>query len=440
MIVDQLATGLHGGAAIAARRLHELLCAVGVASRFWYSHRVRMDPPDSSYQALRWDRHSRNPFAVACTKLVGRVRRCRYKAELRRALRGRPPGLEIFTHARTGWLTPFDPHQLSGDILHLHWVAGLIDYPSFFASIPDDHPIVWTLHDMNPFTGGCHYSSGCRSFTTVCKRCPQLGVHEDRDLANRCFHLKHRAVRGKNLHIAAPSQWLCDAAQRSRILSDARSFHRIPYGLDTERLAPQDKRRARFELGLPPDCVIVGFGADRLDCIRKGGCQLVMALKRLPRSPSILCITFGGGNLPSDDELPMIKSLGYMHDLGRLALAYSAMDLFVMPSLEDNLPQTGLEAMACGTPVVAFRTGGVPEYVRPFETGLLATVGDAAELSACIEWLVTRPEQMHRMGQEARRMIEREYSLHRQADAYVELYRCLLEERRAGVERSLSAA
>jgi glycosyltransferase involved in cell wall biosynthesis len=431
MIVDQLSTDFCGGAALAARRIHESVLAAGVQSRFCYSARARTAPPDSTYKPIAWPL-TNGPRLSRCWARIGaRVRRFQLKAQLKRALRGRAPGLELFSQPYMGWPTLYDPQQLSGDILHLHWISGFIDYASFFASVPDDHPLVWTLHDINPLSGGCHYPNACDKFTTGCGHCPQLGRNGARDLSRRFYQAKREALRNKNLHVVTPSRWLYREAQRSPLLNDAKSFHHIAYGLDVDVYAPRPKQKARRHLGLPREPVILGFGADLLGRTRKGLRQLQTALGMLQTKRPLLLLSFGEGLIESPAAGIESTALGYLRDPQRLATVYAAMDVFVMPSLEDNLPQTGLEAMACGTPVIAFDAGGIVDYVRPHETGLLASVGNAAELSRRIAWLIERPGDMHRMGCEARRVIERDYHQLRQGQAYVGLYGELLDSSRA---------
>lgn len=426
MIVDQLNAVLGGGAAIAARRLHRGLLAAGVDSRFWHRDSTGAADDDPTYRRIRWP-EAGSLLRRVRAYLTGRVRHRLWKQRLRWSLFGRPAGFDWFTAARLGRRTVFDLAQSGSDILHLHWVTRMIDYPSFFAAIPDDFPIVWTLHDMNPLTGGCHYASGCEAFTTECQHCPQLGRRGERDLANRFFHAKLAALRGKNLHIVAVSRWLEQQARQSRLLADVRSFRTIYGGLDVQAFRPQDKTAARLRLGLPADCTVIGFGADSIENHRKGFQEILTALTLLPQSPRVVGLVFGGGQIPAGNRrLPELKMLGFIDDPALQASVYSAADVFVIPSREEAFGLTGLEAMACGTPVVGFNTGGIPEYVRPGETGLLAEVGDAVDLARQISRLIVDCAGRLRMGENARAMVEREFRVETQAERYIDLYRSLL--------------
>ncbi|MCH8148487.1 MAG: glycosyltransferase, partial [Planctomycetes bacterium] len=181
----------------------------------------------------------------------------------------------------------------------------------------------------------------------------------------------------------------------------------------------------------------IGFGAESLLHRRKGFHFLLEALKRLRNTHAVLGLTFGNGVVPVDQGLPEIRSIGFISNPERQATVYSASDIFVMPSLEDNLPQTGVEALACGTPVIAFDTGGIPDYVKPMETGLLARLADTEDLTARISWLADRPEQRTRMGEEGRKLIVREFHHETQAAKYIDLYRRLLKGQDS---RSIQAA
>lgn len=411
-----------------------------VDSQFWCANLPDVHDGKNGYR--NWNR-SFAPQGNAwkfLTHLWRKWHKYQRRAETHRWLTGRPAGLEIFSTPRSQDSAALNPMRVSGSVLHLHWIAGLLDLPTFWGAIPNEFPIVWTLHDMNPFTGGCHFSGGCEGFTRACGSCPQLGRPEVRDLSYRSFQVKRRAYAGKNLHIVAPSRWLAREAQRSPLFDGVKSIACIPYGLDSGLFSPHVKSAARKTLDLPAQGVIVAFGADMVTNRRKGLQELTAALSLLKTSSHVVGLVFGGGDIgPFDTRLSEIRHLGYISDPRRQALIYSAADLVVVPSLEDNLPNVGLEAMSCGTPVVGFDVGGIPDFTRPGETGLLAAPGDAAHLAHQIGWLVDHPDDRLRMGHNARKLIEREYSLSAQAQAYVALYERLLQSRGQGGGRRRAA-
>ncbi len=435
MIIDHLNTGLRGGAAIAARRIHESLRAAGAESRFWYSRREGPPPPDESYGQIIWpDERGFSPLRLA-DRALGRVKRTRLKRTRKKALAGRPSGLDLFSDPRTGWKTSFDSRNpfgtggRRGDILHLHWIAHSIDYPTFFASLPSNLPIVWTLHDMNPFTGGCHYTTGCRAFETECSHCPQLGWRGEHDLSSEIFHLKRQAMEDKNLHIVADSQWIESQAKSSAILAGAKSFQTIHYGLEVQALIPQDRLKSRNEFELPDDAIVVGFGADSVENHRKGFRELLKAFAQLRTKKRVIGLMFGSGDAMALGESSLeIRSVGFIKDLAKQSQMYSAMDLFVMPSLEEAFGMTGLEAMACGVPVVAFASGGITDYVRPHKTGSLVPVGDVPQLALEIDQMIENPAQRHSRGKSAREMVVQEFSSERKAQDYLRLYGNLLSD------------
>ena len=431
MIVDQLCTSLSGGASVAAQRLHQSLRMAGVDSRFWYSPREKKQPSDVIARPIRW------PSATGgWSKVSENLRWCYLKlAWIRskyRHLRHRPRGFEIFTAASLPSRTNYPFANPSGDILHLHWVAKLIDYPSFFGSLPDDLPIVWTLHDMNPFTGGCHFSSGCERFVTGCGNCPQLANSGRHDLSSRQFISKFDALHSKNLHVVAPSRWLIEAARRSSILGAARSFHLIPYGLDTDTFSPREKEKARHQFNIPREEFVLGFGADAVTNRRKGLAELIAALNQLRLDRPAVALVFGKGEIPEIKiaNLAMIR-VGFVSEPNQLANLYSAMDALVLPSLEDNLPQTGLEAMACGTPVVGFAAGGIPDFVWPEQTGLLAKTGDMADLASQIQRLLDEPAFIPAMGARARKLTLERFTSVQESARYTKLYGELFTARKS---------
>jgi glycosyltransferase involved in cell wall biosynthesis len=283
---------------------------------------------------------------------------------------------------------------------------------------------------MNPFTGGCHYSGGCKQFVRGCGNCPSLIMPGPRDLSRDTLRLKRRVLAGRRLDVVSPSRWMNALAERSPVWPTGTAFHVIANGLDTEVFRPADKAFARRQLNLPADATLLAFGAEDLGNPRKGFHLLRNALPAIAARQRIECVVFGRGRLPESREgLPIIHEQGFVDSPERQALIYSAADLFALPSLEDNAPQTGLEAMACGTPVVAFDAGGIPEFVRPGETGLLAPVGDSAALARQIIDLAEHPRFRQRLAAGARKLIEADYDVRTQVRRYIELFVAALESR-----------
>ncbi len=425
MIIDHLSTFPHGGAGTAARRLHERLVERGVCSRFNYWKDESDQQFDNSFHQLTLDHTDQSlPILKPLARKLEKRRRRMICECYDRHVADRPEKYELYSIPWTLDKSSLDVTALGSDVIHLHWMAFFIDYPSFFRSIPDAMPIVWSLHDMNPLTGGCHYSSGCSRFTVGCGNCPQLQHPEPRDASHAGFRAKQRALKRKRIHVVTPNAWLSNLAQNSPIFPDQTRFSVIRLGLDEQAFRPVDQQKARQELGLPADVPLVAFGADDIENYRKGFHHLLDALRHIQQQSEVQCLVFGRGNLPTDRSgLPKFHEFGFVDSPERHRLIYSAADVFVLPSREDNQPQTGLESMACGTPVVGFRAGGIPEYVRHEETGLLAGMGNEREMAECIMHLINYPLQRRQLGQAARQMIEHEFTAELQARNYIELYR-----------------
>lgn len=335
----------------------------------------------------------------------------------------RPEGVDAFTNDRTIYSIGKHPLVKEAEIIHLHWIAEMLDYIEFFSSIINK-PIVWTLHDMNPFTGGCHFAGACKKYETGCGSCPQLGSKNESDLSRRIWKRKQKAYEGHYIHIVTPSSWLADCAKKSLLFKDFK-IEIIPYGLSTSVFKARDRHFCRELLNLPQDKTLIIFGA-AYRIKRKGLEYLIQALKLLKDktdTSGVALVIFGNC---TDDSLKDIGfpvySLGYIDDESLLSCCYSAADLFVVPSLEDNFPNTILESFACGIPIVGFDVGGILEMIKTKEIGLLAKVGDVKELSEHIIWMINHPDERQQMGLNARRLAEQEYTTELQAKRYLKLY------------------
>ncbi len=314
------------------------------------------------------------------------------------------------------------------DVVNLHFVAGLLDFSTTLVQMSSAAPLVWTLHDMNPFTGGCHYSAGCDRFNAGCGSCPLLTSTDPHDLSQTIWQRKNQTysrIAPERLHIVTLCRWMNDLVRGSALLSRFPSTI-IPNGLDTQVFAPIEKPTARAALHLPRDAQIVLFVAASVGSHRKGFQQLVSAMPEIAGNERV-CLVSVGGQCPDVAFSSTHRHLGNVGDERLMSLIYNAADLFVIPSLEDNLPNTVMEAMACGTPVVGFDVGGIPDMVRHEQTGLLAKSGDTAALGQCMCRLLDNADLARELGESARRVVEDEYSLKRQAEQYVALYQQLID-------------
>lgn len=405
-----------GGAARAAWRLHQGLLAQGLDSLMLVQTRNSSDPSVLEHDS-RWSRW------------LGRLRPY---AEILPLLpyRGRPG-----THWATEWLpSRVLPRirELKPDIIHLHWVCrgflslreiGELDSLSGAA-------VVWTLHDSWPFTGGCHVPGSCERYRNRCGACPQLASHRDEDLSRMIWMRKQKYWAGLSLRIVAPSAWLGECVRRSRLFSD-HPVTVIPNGIDTRIYAPVARASARRQLGLPSDRKLILLSAMNatLDS-NKGFPGLAAALRALASSGKAAPVelVIAGQARPSgpiEAGVP-VHFLGVLEDDASMVAAYSAADVTVMPSLQENLPNAIVESMACGTPVVAFGIGGVPQLIEQGVSGLIARPQDSEDLAGQLIRILENDAERQAMGAAARLKIEHEFSTPHVTELYRNLYEKLL--------------
>lgn len=313
------------------------------------------------------------------------------------------------------------------DLLHLHWINNgfmrIETLPRF------NKPLVWTFHDMWPFTGGCHYSDGCNEFRTSCGACPQLHSNRARDLSRRVLERKKLAWGNTPFDIVAPSRWLAEVASSSELLRHC-AVHVIPNAIDTTVFAPLDKGTARASLGLPPDEKIILFGALTGDSDKRKGFHFMAPLlaKLAERHDTAIHLAVIGMKVPPDGQaFPFpVTYLGVLDSDDTIVRAYSAVDVLVVPSIEDNLPNSVMEAGSCGVPTVAFRTGGLPDLIEHGESGYLAEPYDIDDLAAGVSLLVGEPQAAARAGTLARQHAITNYSYSVVARQHEKLYASLL--------------
>jgi glycosyltransferase involved in cell wall biosynthesis len=413
--ITQVCTSdISGGAARSAYRLHTGLRRTGEESTLFVQTRESNDPSVVGFSSS--------------VDSIGRVRRGIRKWVIQgnasKLAAKRPWNASYFSDDRSEHFAEALKQFPACDVVHLHWFSGFLDYRSFFSQVPKNLPIVWTLHDMNSFTGGCHFDNGCGRFTNCCGACPQLGSQDNEDFSRAVWTRKREAYASVNrskLHLVTPSHWLAREAQRSSLLAE-RPISVIPYGLDTEVFQPRDRKASRNVLGIPADAKVILFLADWVSEARKGFSLLRQALNEIPDKSNLTLLTMGRGPADTQLDIPTIR-LAYLGEERFLSMVYSAADIFVLPALQDNFPNTALESLACGVPVVAFNVGGVPEIIRHGIEGSLVPPGDVQGLRSAICAMLDEPEVLQRMKVNARQRILLEYKLEFQAQRYIELYR-----------------
>lgn len=405
-----------GGAARAAHRLHTGLRRSGHDSRMLVADRASRDPNVTTFSHSRF------------WPMLRRLRYRQLSSKQWRYLLSRPEGYGPFTGPDSRQGMSLIREIPNADVLNLHRIADLLDHPRFLSEATARAPVIWTQHDMNAFTGGCAYNRGCDGFERSCGACPQLGSNKRQDLSHQYWKVReavYRSVPRGRLQIVTPSNWMAGEVARSSLLGSF-PVSVIPNSLDVQVFAPQDRRQCRSKLGIPSEARVVLFSADSVALKRKGFSLLAEALANLSSVDNLFLISIGKGRPAIESAVPHLH-LGSISDDQRLAEVYSSADVFAIPSLQDNLPNTVMEALSCGTPVVGFAVGGIPEMVRPGITGLVVPPLDVSELRSGIIEILQDIEGQAAMHAHCRSVAVREYSLETQAQRYAALYEDLLQ-------------
>jgi glycosyltransferase involved in cell wall biosynthesis len=420
MKILNIVTGDEGGGGKAAYRLTLGLRQLGCDTSLYLASKFH---PDSATVVFR-------PPTGLTSRLQRWLRRSRQRARLLRYGKDVDPSWGIDHRCQRG-TAPLS-QMPAADVINIHTIANFMDYAAFFKAVRV--PVAWTLHVMAPFTGGCNYASGCRRFEDSCGCCPFLASNSERDLSHAIWREKRAAYEyASRVHLVSPSRWLATEVSRSSLLGHL-PVTVIPNGIDTDTYAPRDRRFAREVLGLPQDASVLLFCTQHsLKYKVKGFTYLVEALVGMTAIKNLHLLTLGADSFP---DLPIPHThLGHVFNDNLLSLIYSAADLFVIPSLQDNLPNVVIESFACGTPVVGFDVGGIPDMVRPGVTGELVTPGDANGLRAAIGNLLQDGNRRAGLSANCRRIAVDEYSLATQAEAYLNLYRSLYEAAGGGASK-----
>jgi glycosyltransferase involved in cell wall biosynthesis len=402
-----------GGAAKAAFRLVEGVRQLGEDARLFVQNHSMSDPFILSNPAV----------PGKASALARRV----FESFLVMLSSGRTQGL--FSPA---WI----PDRLSStvstfapDIIHLHWVARMMRLETLGRL---NVPIVWTLHDSWPFTGGCFLPSECDRYQENCGKCPILDSSRENDLSRWIWQRKNKAWQSLNLTLVAPSRWMRDCAKASSLFRGKR-IEVIPNGLNIKRFLPTDKQTARERLSLPQNKHLILFGAKSATQDRNKGFHLLtQALSELAtnkRSKEIELVVFGSPQPEKPSDLGLkTHFMGWQNDETTLALIYAAADVFAFPSIQESLGYTAMEAMACGTPCVAFHQGGVPDLIDHLHNGYLATTLDPADLARGIIWVLEDSQRHKELAVRSRQKVVREFAIEKVAEKHLALYRDLLQK------------
>lgn len=422
MKITHLSTfDVQGGAARAAYRLHQGLIKIGQNSQILSLEKTAQDNKTKQILIKKSD----NNFDFISTACIQNHYLNQNKTDISNTLFSLAyPGLNL--------------HRLSqiqtSDVINLHWVAnGFVSPITIKNLLKLGKPIVWTLHDMWAFTGGCHYSAGCLGYEEECLNCPQLKT----DL----YNLPHVVLKDKieffnhpNLVIVTPSKWLAKCAKKSKVFSNNR-IEIIPYSLDTNIFKSLPKLEAKQTLNFANNDIILLLGAISGNEKRKGFSELINSLiicqknqnfARLIKENKLKITYFGEPNEQLNKLELNVIYLGKIDSDKKLSQIYSAADIFILPSLEDNFPNTMLESMSCGTPVIGFDVGGIPDLVKDGITGMIVPKNDLELMADKIIELVDNYQLRQSMSEKCPRIMVDEYSLSIQANNYLNLYQDLL--------------
>jgi glycosyltransferase involved in cell wall biosynthesis len=395
---------ISGGAAIASYRLHQGLLAQSLDSKML----VGIVKTDSD-------------------RIAAVPRKPRIENQLNRITRY--VGLN-YINLFSSFDIPNHKFYQDADILNLHNLhTGYFNYLAI-PKLTKTKPAVFTLHDMWSFTGHCAYSYDCDRWKTGCGKCPYPKTYPEIKLDNTRLEwkLKNWVYSKSNLAIVTPSHWLTEQVKASML--NRFPVHHIPYGIDRNAYQPLDRELCKNVLGIPKNKRVLLFGAESLKDQRKGGDLLLKALQQLPQSlkSETILLTFGNGSESITSELGMQTiNLGYVSSDRLKSIAYSAADLFIFPTRADNLPLVLQESMACGTPMISFNVGGVPDLVRHGITGYLAEAENPYDFAKGIIELLEDNDKRVEISRNCRQIAEIEYPIELQAKRYIEIYQQLLK-------------
>lgn len=309
----------------------------------------------------------------------------------------------------------------NADIIVIHWVLhGFLSIKNLHQLAKLGRPIVFILHDMWALTGGCHYSGDCKKYEEECSYCPFFKNHKVIDLARINFKNKKTFYsKYDNIYFVSPSNWLAQCSKRASLTKNIPVFH-IPNLLNRRIFKRFDSKFARTVLNIGHNEVILAFGAVSIKSPYKGWKYLLAALEKLylTTEKKVTILVFGGGEQGEiSEQIPFdCRMMGKIQDEFTMSLIYNAADVFIAPSLNDNLPYTIFESLACGTPVVAFDTGGIPELVKHKQNGYLAEYKNSSDLSTGIEYCLQNNLSVF-VPQE----LETELNTRRQLDLFADL-------------------
>ena len=338
------------------------------------------------------------------------------------------PKIFFFSRKATSFSTGFVGYDITklpefknADIIHLHWIN------KGFFNVADlekiNKPVVWTFRDMWPFTGGCHYSLGCKKFINKCGNCPQLGSNFRFDLSYFVQKKKKKFFNNK-IYFVTISEWLTQMAKKSSLLKNF-NVKTMNNHIDVDNFYPENKKYAKKNLELPNNKKIILYGAQNIISPYKGFKYFLKSLNYLNKSDYFLILFGSFWNHKDLDEIGIkYKSFGYVKSLKKMRCIYSSADVFAASSIQDAFPKTFAEAMLCGTPVVSFAKGAISSVNIHKKTGYIAKIFDSKDFAKGINHVV----KFSNYGKKARKIIIRNFHPKKITNNYVNLYRKILSE------------
>lgn len=385
-VVHVNTSDIRGGAAIAAHRLHRELLKEGIDSKMLV---MKKDSDEKEIFIARdnnMDKHIFSKFRVLLKKLM--LAKYKKKKDI------------IFSPAKFGIDITKNRVIKEADVIHLHWVVGgFLSLSSLEKLFSLEKKIVWTLHDMWTFTGGCHYSSSCKKYQKLCGGCPILNSNKENDMSKDIIEKKKKIFAKTNINVIACSNWLKDCARKS-ILLENQEITVIPNILDQNIFKSINNTTAKNILDLDENKKYILFGAiNSTEDERKGWKYLKESLNILTKNKSldkeVKLLVFGSSYSENIESLPFdVTFLGRLYDEYTLSLVYNAADVFVGPSLEEAFGQTFNESIFCGTPAISFANTGTEDIIDHKANGYLAKYKDSEDLANGIIWTLNNLENV----------------------------------------------
>ena len=399
-----------GGAAIAANRLMEALKKNGVKAKMLVRNK-QTDRLTVLSVGMNWTQPFKFLWERLCIFIAnGFSRKNLFQVDIANA------GTDVTHH----------PEFQRADVIHLHWVnQGYLSLANLNKIMHSGKRVVITMHDQWYFTGICHYSASCEKYSTLCEKCELMRGSLLGDLAKQVFHKKEKIYNQAKLTFVGCSQWMADLAKKSKLTQGHRVVS-IPNAIDTHVFRPMDRQEARETFHLPQDKQLLLFGCQRITDERKGFHLLVEALQYIKeqhadQASNIELVVVGGEVESVQNQVPFNTiPVRYVSDPQKMVQLYNAVDIYVTPSLQDNLPNTIMEALACGIPCVGFRVGGIPEMIDHQENGYVAQYKDAEDFANGILWTLSADHET--LSRQARNKVMVTYSENAVARKYMDVY------------------